>query len=178
MSKMYNLNLFKSNGVALIELLISLMFLVPLLLVTVEMSHALYEYQTLVKQVRAGARFLTTQPTANHSLSIQPHWVKAKCLVRLSTLNCSDPNATPILSNLTDAMILISDSQCRDSTCSDLPSNFPNPNLFAVQTDSSSLYSTTVNLIKVSVEGYRHNFISGMPTISFPPVSLIMRQSS
>lgn len=157
-----------TRGAALVELVISLAFLVPLLLLTIEFSHALYEYQTIVKQVRSGARYLTTQPLAVPGLSPQPYWVKATCLISLSTLNCTDVSAKPVLHKLTGSMIKISDSQV----------NNPADKLFAQPTDLNQSDSTTVNLIKVSVEGYVHQFLKGMPSISFPPIVVIMRQQS
>ena len=166
---MYSLNRIlnrKNRGVALVELGISLLFLVPLLLLTIELSHAFYEDQTLVKQVRAGARYLTTQPVAIVGASLQPYWVKASCLVRLSTLDCFDPNAKPVLQNLQSSMIRISDSQVND----------PTEKLFAQPTDFGQTDSTTINLVKVSVEGYAHQFFKGMPSINFPPIVTVMRQ--
>lgn len=159
-----------SLGVAFIELVISLIFLIPLLLLTIEFSHALYEYQTIVKQVRAGARYLTTQPLAVSGVAEgqQPYWVKASCLIRISTLNCNDVTAKPVLTKLNTSMIKINDSQVGSTQ----------EKLYAQPTDPGQADSTTINLVKVSVVGYLHQFLKGMPEIEFPAITVIMRQSS
>ena len=154
------------RGVVFVELALVLVFLVPLFILTVDISYALYEYQTLVKQVRAGARYLSVQP---HLVLTDPGTAtiktKASCIIRTSTLDCSYPPLLPQLSNT--SLVSIYDSES-------------NPNLKSVSTSKAEplIYPTTVNLIEVKIDGYVHHLMSGLTTITFPPIKATMRQTN
>lgn len=155
----------QASGVVFIELAAVLLFLIPLLLLTVDVSYALYEYQTIVKQVRAGARFLTVQPPGDITYSGQAlsQHAKASCIVRTSTLDCSHPALLPQLANA--SMVSIRDS------VSD-----PALKTQSTQPAGTSQLATTVNLVEVRVDGYVHQLFKGLTTINFGPVSSTMRQ--
>lgn len=154
-----------SRGVIFVELAIVLLVLVPLLLLTVDLSYALYEYQTLVKQTRAGARYLSVQPPGDLTYPGQAlsQRAKASCIVRTSTLDCSHP---PLLAQLSSTtLVTISDST-------------DNPALKAQSTSpaGTAQLATAVNLVEVKVSGYVHHLFDGLTTISFGPISTVMRQ--
>lgn len=155
-----------SEGVVFVELALVLVFLVPLFVLTIDISYALYEYQTLVKQVRAGARYLSVQP---HLLASDPGTAtiksKASCIVRTSTLDCSYPPLLPQLSST--SLVIINDSET-------------DPALKSQETVKAEpfVYPTTVNLIEVKIQGYVHHLVSGLTTIPFPPIKATMRQTN
>lgn len=154
-----------NGGVIFVELAAVLLVLIPLLLLTVDISYALYEYQTLVKQVRAGARYLTVQPPGDISYpgqALSQH-AKASCIVRTSTLDCSHPPLLPQLAN--PLLVTIRDS----TTDAALKAQSTSP-------AGTSQLSTTVNLVEVSINGYVHHLFQGLTTIPFNPVSSVMRQ--
>lgn len=154
------------RGVAFIELAITLVLLIPLLLLTVDVSYALYEYQTLVKQVRAGARYLSVQPLLvvgdPATATIK---TKASCIVRTADLFCTTPPLLPQLVN--ESMVTIKDSQSDPLLNSQVTTSAGTPE-----------YSTTVNLVEVTINGYVHHLFSGLTTISFSPISAVMRQTN
>lgn len=155
----------RTKGIVFVELALVLLVLIPLLLLTVDISYALYEYQTLTKQVRAGARYLTVQPPGDITYTGQAlsQHAKASCIVRTSTLNCSHPPLLPQLSNA--ALVKIRDS-VSDPTLKNQ----------STQPAGTSQLATTVNMVEVRVEGYVHRLFSGLTTIQFGPIVSVMRQ--
>lgn len=154
---------FKSKGVVFVELALVLIFLVPLLILTVDISYAFYEYQTIVRQVRSGARYLSVQAPGN----MYSQREKAKCLVMTGVLpdDTSCPFA-PLLHHFNDSgQVTINIHDSTDDT-----------NLKSVSTQAAGNDSTTINLVKVSIEGYKHQLFSGLTAIQFGPVSCVMRQ--
>lgn len=157
------------RGVVFVEFALVVVFLVPLLILTIDISHALYEYQTLVKQVRAGARYLSVQPPMSSADPATPTTkLKANCLVRTSVLEvtCSHPPLLPQLAN--SSLVVINDSETLPASLKSLET-----------TPSGSVeYSTNVNLVEVKIVGYVHNLFSGLTTIQFPPIVSRMRQTN
>jgi Flp pilus assembly protein TadG len=157
-----------SEGVVFVELALVLVFLVPLIMLTIDISYALYEYQTLVKQVRAGARYISTQPpliNVDTDPVSKNTITKASCIVRTSSLDCSYP---PLLAKLSNtSLVIINDSET-------------NAALKSQETTKAEpfIYPTTVNLIEVKIQGYVHHLMSGLTTISFPPIKATMRQTN
>ena len=156
-----------TRGVVFVELAIVLLFLVPLLILTVDLSYALYEYQTLVKQARAGARYLSVQPPGDVTYSGQAlsQHAKASCIVRTSTLDCSHSPLLPQLSKT--SLVSIRDS----STDSSLKAQ-------STSVAGTSQLATTVNLVEVRIDGYVHQLFKGLTSISFGPVISVMRQTN
>ena len=154
-----------AKGIVFVELAIVLLVLVPLLLLTVDFSYALYEYQTLVKQVRAGARYLTVQPPGDVTYSGQAlsQHAKASCIVRTSSLDCSHSVLLPQLANSSLVTIRDSVSDVSLKNQSTLPAG-------------SSQLATTVNMVEVRIDGYVHRLFSGLTTIHFGPIVSVMRQ--
>lgn len=154
-----------SKGIVFVELAIVLLVLIPLLLLTIDVSYALYEYQTLVKQVRAGARYLTVQPPGDVTYTGQAlsQHAKASCIVRTSSLDCSQPALLPQLSNTTLVSIRdsVSDASLKNQS---------------TQPAGTSQLATTVNMVEVRIDGYVHQLFSGLTTIQFGPIASVMRQ--
>lgn len=155
----------QSRGIVFVELAMVLLVLVPLLLLTIDLSYALYEYQTLAKQVRAGARYLTVQPPGDITYAGQAlsQHAKASCIVRTSSLDCSHAALLPQLEN--GALVSIRDSVSDPAlkNQSTLPAG-------------TSQLATTVNMVEVRIEGYVHHLFSGLTTINFGPIVSVMRQ--
>lgn len=161
----FRLNRQISKGIVFVELAIVLLVLIPLLLLTIDVSYALYEYQTLVKQVRAGARYLTVQPPGDVTYtgqSLSQH-AKASCIVRTSSLDCSHAPLLPQLSNasLVSVRDSVSDPALKNQT---------------TQPAGTSQLATTVNMVEVRIDGYVHQLFSGLTTIRFGPIVSVMRQ--
>lgn len=154
-----------SKGIVFVELAIVLLVLIPLLLLTIDISYALYEYQTLVKQVRAGARYLTVQPPGDMTYTGQAlsQHAKASCIVRTSSLDCSQAALLPQLSNTSLVSIRdsVSDATLKNQT---------------TQPAGTSQLATTVNMVEVRIDGYVHQLFSGLTTIRFGPIVSVMRQ--
>lgn len=165
MMKQCPLTQWHVKGIVFVELAVVLLVLVPLLLLTVDYSYALYEYQTLVKQVRAGARYLTVQPPGDvtYTGQVLSQHAKASCIVRTSTLDCSRSALLPQLSNA--SLVTIRDS-ASDVTLKNQ----------TTQPAGTSQLATTVNLVEVRVDGYVHHLFKGMATINFGPIVSVMRQ--
>lgn len=156
----------KSGGAVLVELALVVVFLVPLLLLTIDLSYALYEYQTLVKQTRAGARFLSVQPPGDITYpgqSLSQHQ-KASCIVRTSTLDCSH---SPLLKQLSDSSVVTIKDSVSNPTTHKLQSTAP---------AGTVPLATTVNLVEVSINGYVHHMFNGLTTIRFGNITNVMRQ--
>lgn len=64
--------LYRQRGLALVELAVALPLLLLLLLGVAEMGRALYQYNTLVKAVRDGARHLTSDAYATDGQTLDP----------------------------------------------------------------------------------------------------------
>lgn len=155
------------RGVIFVELALVLLLLVPLLLLTVDLSYALYEYQTLVKQTRAGARYLSVQPPGDVTYigQVMSQHAKASCIVRTSTLDCSHPPLLPQLANA--SLVVISDSV-----------STPGLKAQSTATAGTAQYATTVNLVEVRINGYVHQLFKGMTNIPFGSVATVMRQTN
>jgi len=160
------------RGAIFVELALVLLVLIPLLLLTVDLSYALYEYQTLVKQTRAGARYLTVQPPGDITYAGQAlsQHAKASCLVRYANLFCSGSPLLPQLANA--ALVTISDSSSSASL------KAQSTYVAGPPATGTTQLSTTVNLVEVKITGYVHHLFSGLTTIPFGTISTVMRQTN
>jgi Flp pilus assembly protein TadG len=149
----------RQRGTAAIELAILATVLVPLTLGVTELGRAMYEYNSLTKATRDGARYLSSQgPNDATDIGI------AKCLVVYGTQDCS---GTVLLPGLTTAMVAVCDSV----SCAGTHAN-------------QATGSGVINMVTVTVSGYTFTPVLPLPvftnldgpTITFSDVSTTMRQ--
>lgn len=157
------------RGGALVELAFVLPVLLILALATVEFAQALAAYKTLVTQVRSAARYLSTRPPgAGH--------VEARCLVTHGlpspTLPCP---GTALMVGLSAPSLTVTVLDASNA-----------PATHQAQRTAASLsvtYGTTLNLVTVTVTGYRHpmilsTWVAGVANLDFGAVSLTLQQAS
>lgn len=153
-----HLNKQIQRGVVAVEFAL---LIIPMLLMVfgvAEYGRAMYQYNTLVKATRDGARYLTTQAAGSGVNT-------AKCLVVYGQAVCSGPK---VVGNLTTSMVSVCDSVSCPSTHA------------AVATGSG-----VVNLVTVVISGYQFEsavsfniggLTIGLPNITFGDISTTMRQ--
>ena len=118
------------RGVAAVEFAFLLpLVLVPMILGTIELGHAIYTYNTLDKTVRDAGRHLSQHGPGEATIAAE-----AKCLAVHGTTDCS---GSPIAPGLTTAMVTI----CDASLCPDTHAN-----------QLTGLGS--INLVTVSIQNY------------------------
>ena len=159
--------LVRQRGSAAVEFAI---FLLPLLLLAfgvVEYGRAIYNYNTLVKSVRASVRLLSSQSPYNEGYAALQE--EARCLAVHGNTDCLGPALVP---NLSISQIKI----CDRKTWSDCK---------GTNQDSYRSVPTgegTIHLVAVRIQGYAFPFIglplvTNGPTISFGPIEAVMRQA-
>jgi Flp pilus assembly protein TadG len=103
------------GGVAIVEFVLVLPFLLVLTFTTTEFGRALYEYQAVVKSVRAAARYLSTQNPGTHVVEAtnlviygytQPPTGARPLAMNLGTTNVPPPvwqqvGAAPLINTVT-----------------------------------------------------------------------------
>ena len=155
------------RGSAAVEFAI---FLLPLLLLAfgiVEYGRAIYNYNTLVKSVRASVRLLSSQSPDNEAYpALQAN---ARCLAVYGNVDCLGPTLLP---NLSFVQIKI----CDRKTWSDCT---------GTNQDSYRSVATgegTIHLVAVRIQSYQFPFIglplvTTGPTMTFGPIEAVMRQA-
>ena len=142
------------RGVATIEAAFLLIPLIILLLGIAELGRVFYQYNTIAKATRDGARYLSMMaPGTGHAA--------AKCLVVTGSASCA---GSPLVEGLDVAQVSI----CDATTC---PATHAN-----VEADGDV---PVMNLVTVTVTGYRSaNFVQVvLPFFDFEPISTTMRQA-
>ncbi|MFY8102561.1 MAG: TadE/TadG family type IV pilus assembly protein [Ramlibacter sp.] len=159
----------RQRGGALVELAFVLPVLVLLALATVEFAQALAAYKTLVTQVRSAARYLSTRPPG-------AGYVEARCLVTHGLASSALPcPGTALMAGLAAPGLIVTVLDARNA-----------PGTHQAQRTAASLavaHGTTLNLVTVSVSGYRHptilsTWLAGVATLDFGSISLTMQQAS
>lgn len=149
------------RGVAAVEFGILIIPLTLMLFGLFEYGRAIYQYNTLVKATRDATRYLTTVSAGNAS----NEWDTARCIASYGNPACE---GTPLVPNLTAAMVRICDSTSCAATHS------------AVDTTKGA-----VNLVTVTITGYQFKSLInfpigglsvGAPDITFGDISNTMRQ--
>jgi len=142
------------RGVATIEAAFLLIPLIILLLGIAELGRVFYQYNTIAKATRDGARYLSMMaPGTGHAT--------ARCLVVTGSASCA---GSPLVEGLDVAQVSI----CDATTC---PATHAN-----VEADGGV---PVMNLVTVTVTGYRSaNFVQVvLPFFDFEPISTTMRQA-
>jgi len=142
------------RGVATIEAAFLLIPLIILLLGIAELARVFYQYNTIAKATRDGARYLSMMaPGTGHAT--------ARCLVVTGSASCA---GSPLVEGLDVAQVSI----CDATTC---PASHAN-----VEADGDV---PVMNLVTVTVTGYRSaNFVQVvLPFFDFEPISTTMRQA-
>lgn len=143
------------RGVAAVELGLLMVVLVPLTFGITEYGRAMYQYNTLVKNVRDATRYLSEQApgTANAA---------AKCIAVYGNTGCTAPALIP---GLTTAMVDVCDSL--DSTLC------PGVTHLNVATGSGN-----VNLVTVKIKNYPFTSLVPVyaPSFTIENISATMRQ--
>ena len=146
-------SLYRQQGVAAVEMALVLIPLVTLLFGITEFGRALYQYNTLAKATRDGARYLSAQGPGDAA-----EIGKAQCLVVYGNDAC---NGSPLVPGLTTAQVTV----CDATSC---------PSTNASQATGSGV----INLVTVTVTGFAFSsavpFV--VPNITFNNISTTMRQ--
>ncbi len=157
----------RQRGSAAVEFAILLLPLLLLSFGVVEYGRAIYNYNTLVKSVRASARLLSTQSPDNEGYTELVS--DARCLAVHGNVDCLGPVLAP---NLSTAQVKVCDrknwSECKGTSQGSYRS---------VATGQG-----TIHLVAVRIEDYAFPFI-GLPlvitgpTITLGPIETVMRQA-
>lgn len=142
------------QGVALIELGISIFLLISIIFGITEFGRAIYQYNTLAKAVRDGVRYLAVRdPSVPSAIS------EAKCMVVYGNPACTDPPLVPGL-----ATPMVSVCHAMDPACA--------------ATHQAQGVSPVINLVTVTIGGFTFQslFSFVVPDIEFEPISATMRQ--
>lgn len=151
--------------------------LLPVLLILfggmVEMGHALYEYDTLTKASRNGARYLSEYSPSDPTYPIGA----AKCLTVYGTTDCS---GTVLAPNLSTANVVICDrSNPTDANCQDLA--YGNYTVYDTTDNNGATGSSvgTINLVAVKIVNYQYTPIQAILDVTglvFGNITTVMRQ--
>lgn len=145
------------SGVAAVELGLLLVVLIPLVFGISEYGRAMYQYNTIGKSVRAGARYLS-QYAAGDTIAIG----RAKCLVAYGNVGC---NGTELVPGLNTSSIQVWDVKNRPS--------------MRKPTSANGVTVGVSNLVQVTVTQY--DFVSVVPLVvrafKFDDISVTMTQA-
>jgi hypothetical protein len=148
----------KQQGVALIELAIIIPVLITITFGITEFGRAIYQYNTLAKAVRDGARYLAVRdPGASASVS------GVQCMVVHGNPGCTGPTLVPGLT-----LSMVSVCHAMDPACA--------------AAHQSQGASPVINLVTVTIGGANAPFTFQslvsfvVPNIQFGAISATMRQ--
>ena len=146
----------RQKGVAIVEFALILPLLLLLTFFTTEFGRAIWEYNTLTKSVRDGARYLSTQ---------QPGSAAAITTARNLMVYGSYTNTgTPLAIGLT-------------------PAKVPDPTWQLVASTAVNGSAPLINTVTVRISGYQFNSmftsVFGLPfgAITFPDIQATMRSN-
>lgn len=157
----------RQHGSAAVEFAILLLPLLLLSFGVVEYGRAIYNYNTLVKSVRASARLLSSQsPDSDGYTQLVSN---ARCLAVHGNVDCLGPALAP---NLTIAQIKVCDRQSWSECKGSSQTSYRN-----VPTGHG-----TIHLVAVRIEEYAFPFIglplvTTGPTLTLGPIETVMRQA-
>lgn len=161
----------RQRGVVLVELALLLPLLLVLALATVEFAQALAAYKVLVTQVRAAARYLSTQAPGTRQ-------AQAECLLTRGVVSAKPCSGTALMPGLVASGFSV--------TVNDAVSNPATHRAQRTSADSTLGAGTTVNLVTVTATDFRQplqfaallsGLLGGTSALSFGPISCTMRQT-
>lgn len=148
----------RQRGVALVELSVSIAVLIAIVFGITEFGRAIYQYNTLAKAARDGARYLAVRdPNSPGTIN------EARCMVAHGTPSCSGPVLAP---GLTVAMVSV--CHAMDPACA--------------ATHQAQGASPVIGLVSVTIGGgntpYTFQSLVSfvVPDIQFGAISVTMRQ--
>jgi len=149
---------YKQQGVALLELALSLSLLITITFGITEFGRAIFQYNTLTKAARDATRFLSVRdPSAPGAVA------DAKCMAVYGNPTCT---GNPLVAGL--ALSMVSVCYAADPACA--------------ATHQSQGASPVINLVTVTIGGANnfYSFTSAfsfiVPTFEFSAISVTMRQ--
>jgi Flp pilus assembly protein TadG len=153
------LHFHRQKGAAAVELGLLLVPLVTLVFGVTEYGRAMYQYNTLAKAVRTGARYLSAYQAGN-ATAIQA----GRNLVLCGHTDCA--NEQPLVPSLTLDKVTVADA-ANDS------------NMKAQPFAANGVTVGITNLVRVTVTGFQ--FVSAasfvVPPFTFDPISVTMTQA-
>ncbi|ANA34079.1 hypothetical protein R82526_01139 [Ralstonia mannitolilytica] len=158
----------RQQGVALVELAITLSLLLAITFGITEFGRAIYTYNTLAKAARDAARYLSTQAAGNASA-----YNTAQNLVVYGTptVGASQPTLVP---GLKTSMVAICDAS--NASC---PSNIAQGTNPAINTVTVTISGYTFNPV-IDLMAFTRFYTGGSGTLTSVPfgnISVTMRQS-
>lgn len=160
----------RQQGAAAVEFSLVLIPLLVLAFGVVEYGRAIYNYDTLVKSVRAASRLIAAyDPSDSSSFSSAEN--QARCLAVFGKTTC-EAGAASLVPGLSTSHIKIcsrvSASECPDLQIADL------------QNVSTGSGTGTIQLVVVRVDGFRFSFLGlpftgAGPSVQFDTISSVMR---
>ena len=99
-------NIERQSGLAVVEFAIILPFIILMALAVTELGRGLYQYNTLTKAVRDGARYLSgTAVDAAGDVDVSPYTTNVQNLVVYGDI---DGDGTPLLPGLSTGNVIVS----------------------------------------------------------------------
>ena len=141
------------SGVAAVEMALLLGPLLLLAFGVTELGRAVYQYNTLAKAVRDGARYLSQYEPGNAERAAQ-----ARCLVVYGATVCG---SNPLVSGMSTGYVQVYD-------------RLSHPGLYNLQSTGRG----TLNLVRVEVRGFTFRSLvpSFIPDVQFSPIHTTMVQ--
>jgi Flp pilus assembly protein TadG len=143
------------SGVAAVEMALLLGPLLLLAFGVTELGRAVYQYNTLAKAVRDGARYLSQYEPGNAERAAQ-----ARSLVVCGAIVCS-ADRKPLVSGMTSSYVQVHD-------------RISDPGLYNLQSTGRG----ALNLVRVEVRGFTFRSLipSFIPDVQFSPIHTTMVQ--
>lgn len=160
----------RQRGAAALEFALVLIPLLVLAFGVVEYGRTIYYYDTVVKSVRAAARYIAPHDPAD-AASFAVAASNARCLAVYGKTACGSGD-TPLVPGLSTANVKVC-SKASVTECTGLLGS-------DVQNVSTGTGTGTINLVIVRVEGYQFGFL-GLPftgagtSVQFNAVESVMR---
>ncbi len=161
----------REQGAAAVELALIALPMVLLAVAGIEYARLIFTYQTLLKSVREGARYLSTfDPSSSGYSSGSPN---ARLVAKNRVVFGSNASTgAPVAIGLTAAKVCLYDRLNLSPTgCPTLPvANFQNI--------STGAGLPTMNAVRVEIRGYQFDtaFPLPLPSVIFEPITVMMAQ--
>ena len=170
MNELRRIGKHRQRGAAAVEFALVMIPLLVLAFGVVEYGRAIYCYDTVVKSVRAAARYIAPYNPSD-ATSFSSAAASARCLAVYGKTSCTNGDA-PLVPGLATSNVKIctrtSVAECAGMLTSDLQN---------VATGSGT---GTINLIVVRIDGYQFEFLGlpftgAGPSVQFHAIESVMR---